>query len=67
MRQGTIYFGLYRKKFLTAMKSLETGEWDFPSEVKVYFLLQSMWVVNSSVFPFFIILRYASYPFVVKL
>lgn len=49
------------------MKSLETGEWDFPSEVKVYFLLQSMWIVNSSVFPFFIILCYASYPFVVKL
>lgn len=33
------------------MKSPGAGKWDFPAEVKVYFLLQPMWVANSSVFP----------------
>lgn len=38
------------------VKSLETEEWGFPSEVKVYFLLQPVWEANSSVFPLFVIL-----------
>lgn len=37
MWQGTIYFGLYHKKFLTAMKSLETWGMGFSFRSKSLF------------------------------
>jgi len=42
------------------------GEWDFPSEAKVCFLLLRLWAANSSVFPF-IIPCYVPYPSASKL